>query len=279
MPRPGAPRHRNLTRAPATQYRLAMTTVPPGWYDDGHGGMRWWDGTRWTEHVAPPETAEPPSPDALTSASPYWGGEPEADRPHPVAAVPSGEPRRPRPWIAWVVFGAVGLGLVLAFAFGSQLVLPKGDNAPAEASEESAAEEPTVDQPAADQPDTPDEQAAVDAVLLFNEAWLTGDCPAFFATTTADFRAESEIPDCAAFADASRRFRRLGRRLRNVHPQRRDRSAWRSRCRRPRRTRAPTMTTATTPGSLSTTRIGASTGCPGPMREAGRSTPSPTSES
>ena len=29
-----------------------MTTVPPGWYDDGHGGMRWWDGTQWTEHVA-----------------------------------------------------------------------------------------------------------------------------------------------------------------------------------------------------------------------------------
>ena len=25
---------------------------PPGWYADPHGtGRRWWDGTRWTEHV------------------------------------------------------------------------------------------------------------------------------------------------------------------------------------------------------------------------------------
>jgi hypothetical protein len=22
---------------------------PPGWYDDGKGGKRWWDGTGWTE--------------------------------------------------------------------------------------------------------------------------------------------------------------------------------------------------------------------------------------
>jgi hypothetical protein len=24
----------------------------PGWYDDGTGAMRWWDGSRWTEHYA-----------------------------------------------------------------------------------------------------------------------------------------------------------------------------------------------------------------------------------
>jgi hypothetical protein len=28
-----------------------MTTGPePGWYDDGHGKQRWWDGSSWTEH-------------------------------------------------------------------------------------------------------------------------------------------------------------------------------------------------------------------------------------
>ncbi|MCC2031228.1 DUF2510 domain-containing protein [Microbacterium allomyrinae] len=32
-----------------------MTTTPPGWYDDGHGAMRWWDGAQWTEHVAQPD--------------------------------------------------------------------------------------------------------------------------------------------------------------------------------------------------------------------------------
>ena len=28
---------------------------PPGWYADPHGtGRRWWDGSRWTEHVEAP---------------------------------------------------------------------------------------------------------------------------------------------------------------------------------------------------------------------------------
>ena len=28
-----------------------MATQPDaGWYDDGTGKQRWWDGTRWTEH-------------------------------------------------------------------------------------------------------------------------------------------------------------------------------------------------------------------------------------
>lgn len=25
----------------------------PGWYDDGAGRQRWWDGAQWTEHYAP----------------------------------------------------------------------------------------------------------------------------------------------------------------------------------------------------------------------------------
>ncbi len=147
--------------------------------------------------------AEPVQPDA--GASPYWGGEPAADQPEPVASVPPGEPPQVRPWIAWVVFGAVGLGLVLAFAFGSQLVLPKGDAAPGEAIEEPAAEEPAAE--SRSRPDlTVDEQAAVDAVERYNEAWLTGDCDAFFATTTSAFRADIELTDCELFAEASRQF-------------------------------------------------------------------------
>ena len=27
-------------------------TMAPGWYDDGRGEMRWWDGSQWTEHVS-----------------------------------------------------------------------------------------------------------------------------------------------------------------------------------------------------------------------------------
>ncbi|WP_067201006.1 DUF2510 domain-containing protein [Microbacterium sp. XT11] len=28
-------------------------TTPAGWYDDGSGRQRWWDGVQWTEHFAP----------------------------------------------------------------------------------------------------------------------------------------------------------------------------------------------------------------------------------
>lgn len=38
-------------------------TTPAGWYDDGSGRQRWWDGQQWTEHFAPevaaPEVAAP----------------------------------------------------------------------------------------------------------------------------------------------------------------------------------------------------------------------------
>ncbi|MBT2486714.1 MULTISPECIES: DUF2510 domain-containing protein [unclassified Microbacterium] len=35
-------------------------TTPAGWYDDGSGRLRWWDGQQWTEHFAPeaPAAAE-----------------------------------------------------------------------------------------------------------------------------------------------------------------------------------------------------------------------------
>ena len=32
-----------------------MATTPPGWYDDGRGALRWWDGAQWTEHVQTPD--------------------------------------------------------------------------------------------------------------------------------------------------------------------------------------------------------------------------------
>jgi len=36
-----------------------MTNAQAGWYDDGSGTMRWWDGSAWTEQVRP---AAAPSP-------------------------------------------------------------------------------------------------------------------------------------------------------------------------------------------------------------------------
>jgi len=34
--------------------------VPAGWYPDGSGGERWWDGTRWTDDVRPAVAPPPP---------------------------------------------------------------------------------------------------------------------------------------------------------------------------------------------------------------------------
>ncbi|WP_082539217.1 DUF2510 domain-containing protein [Microbacterium sp. Root553] len=36
-------------------------SMPAGWYDDGSGRQRWWDGARWTEHLAPDGSAAAPS--------------------------------------------------------------------------------------------------------------------------------------------------------------------------------------------------------------------------
>jgi hypothetical protein len=35
-----------------------MSTTPAGWYDDGTGRQRWWDGQQWTDHYAPEAAAE-----------------------------------------------------------------------------------------------------------------------------------------------------------------------------------------------------------------------------
>ncbi|HZU94557.1 MAG TPA: DUF2510 domain-containing protein, partial [Microbacterium sp.] len=31
--------------------------MPAGWYDDGSGRQRWWDGARWTDDFAPVDGA------------------------------------------------------------------------------------------------------------------------------------------------------------------------------------------------------------------------------
>jgi hypothetical protein len=56
-----------------------------GWYDDGTGQTRWWDGAAWTQHVAPAATApEAPSTPATPAA------------PEPATAVAAAvEPLRP----------------------------------------------------------------------------------------------------------------------------------------------------------------------------------------
>ncbi|UNK71992.1 DUF2510 domain-containing protein [Microbacterium sp. H1-D42] len=44
-------------------------STPAGWYDDGSGRQRWWDGEQWTEHFAPESgQQQPTTPDADAGA-------------------------------------------------------------------------------------------------------------------------------------------------------------------------------------------------------------------
>lgn len=54
-----------------------MTQSPaPGWYPDGSGATRWWDGSAWTEHVQPAADQQPAAP--------------AAPEPEPAPALPEG---------------------------------------------------------------------------------------------------------------------------------------------------------------------------------------------
>ena len=67
-----------------------MTTMPPGWYDDGHSALRWWDGAQWTEHVAEPDAgADPGAGEGETAVlPPELGGPPIG---YPGASYPGSE--------------------------------------------------------------------------------------------------------------------------------------------------------------------------------------------
>ncbi|MDQ0648919.1 hypothetical protein QFZ53_003115 [Microbacterium natoriense] len=110
--------------------------APAGWYDDGSGRQRWWDGSQWTEHfyaqaeaaasaqpadIAPAGAAAPvaPAADAAPFAPPYVmaigattpGADVAAAVPaHPGYAQPFSPSVRPTP--RFPVLGVIGLCIV-----------------------------------------------------------------------------------------------------------------------------------------------------------------------
>lgn len=194
-----------------------MSSTPPGWYDDGHGARRWWDGTRWTEHTQ--ATAEAPAgTDAGTPATAVTGapeptgvvppsaglpagaglppaaGAPaypqEAGGPHP-GLYPEVPPRKKSNlWIVWVVIGVIVLGLVITAIVVIPMLLTSVLNAAGGGT----------------QPGNADEEAAVEAVELYDDAWSEADCDKFFAATTESFRSQIGLEDCAAFEGEAQGF-------------------------------------------------------------------------
>ncbi len=53
-------------------------SAPAGWYDDGSGRMRWWDGQQWTAHYAPDPRPVGPPPgwyDDGSGRMRWWNGQ------------------------------------------------------------------------------------------------------------------------------------------------------------------------------------------------------------
>lgn len=181
-----------------------MTTTPPGWYDDGQGALRWWDGTQWTDNVraadaapadaAPAAATEAELSEEAVQAAPagYPGGYPgfaAGTAPSGGVFAESTEPKKKsKLWILWVVLGVVvvGLGVVAA------IVLPLLFVALAGGSSATGSDD--------------DQRAAVTAVTLYDEAWDTADCDKFLTATTENFRTAIQVPDCETFVEASSEF-------------------------------------------------------------------------
>lgn len=206
-----------------------MATTSPGWYDDGHGAMRWWDGAQWTEHVAAPDPetagADAPTEAEIVAANEAAAAEvdpavalgvgvppagaapayPPYGSEQPPAAYPGGypggdaaagaftaatEPRKSKLWILWVVLGVVMLGIVIAAAIVIPLLflnLASGGGGGTD-------------------PQGADQEAAVAAVQLYDDAWQNSDCDAYEGSTTEDFRVSSQLDDCESFTSAATEF-------------------------------------------------------------------------
>ena len=85
---------------------LAATATPPGWYPDGSGNSRWWDGSRWTEHVTGPQSA------GNAAASGF----------------PAAMPVHAKPRSGWIAGGVALAVLVVVSALGVAVTLGPGSS-------------------------------------------------------------------------------------------------------------------------------------------------------
>ncbi|WP_187366762.1 Rv0361 family membrane protein [Nocardioides dongxiaopingii] len=168
-------------------------TPPPGWYDDGQGGQRWWDGGQWaapgeapSAPASPPPSGPPPSgpPPSGPPPSGYPGQQPghgpteqgygqygtQADHAQPYPG--GGQPRKKKTGLILGIVGAVVALAVVAVVL--ILVLTGGDDDNGGGGGQDA-------DPA-------------DTVQEFIDALKDDDCDAAAALTTGD--AAEDVEEC-----------------------------------------------------------------------------------
>lgn len=153
----------------------------------------------------PPTGATPEYP--MYSGEPPFSFDQAQGAPHAEGAYPEGypgadaapgaftaatEPRKSKLWILWVVLGVVLLGIVIAAA----IVIPLLFLSLAGGSGSQGATDPQG----------AEQEAAVAAVELYDDAWQNADCEAYEQSTTEDFRAASQLQDCEAFTSTATEF-------------------------------------------------------------------------
>jgi hypothetical protein len=207
-----------------------MTTNPPGWYDDGHGAMRWWDGTRWTEHSAEPDADVSPAPteaeivegaESSTHPEPAMVAAPSDATPQPDRATRPASPAQQHPTDAGGPVEGDPHGVQPDAHAGGAFAAATG---PRTRSKlwivwvilgtvllgiviAAAVLIPLALMSTANSGgQTDDERAAVATVGAYDDAWQQGDCDSFNAVTTEDFRATNGFGDCATLQSQSAAF-------------------------------------------------------------------------
>lgn len=90
-------------------------TPAAGWYADGAGTHRWWDGTSWTSHVMPQSAAATSLPRQDAGIATSWEEPTDPATAGGASIVPGGVVRTPRSRAGGKEI-LIGLGLLAAFA-------------------------------------------------------------------------------------------------------------------------------------------------------------------